>query len=294
MTIASGGGRDVSVLQGGRRVAPTHPVGAHTMQEIIPHYLALGIDRFAYAGHGCLKASLTTAALVRAPDSSWRHFITMYAVVTVARTMPVDKKAQLLGRFNTDMGDYKFPRGHSTWILTNEGVVEELQSYRDFEFNIYRFWAADLTLGELLARCQRSAPQLDSAIVGARRHKLGEFKVSFSALPAGVARLLGACKDTFVKLVRRPDGTAYQQTTPDNYVLTIRALFAFRILRSRNDLIRKDANRVREEVRRHPEARRLRSSRGSRGRQGEHMLRERLALRRFRAWLQEHRRRGGA
>ena len=94
VTIASGGGRDVTVLQGGRRVAPTHPVGAHTMQEIIPHYLALGIDRFAYAGHGCLKASLTTAALVRAPDRSWRHFITMYAVVTVARTMQVDKTLQ--------------------------------------------------------------------------------------------------------------------------------------------------------------------------------------------------------
>ena len=30
--------------------------------------------------------------------------------------------AQLLGRFNTDMGDYRFPRRHKTWLLTNEGV----------------------------------------------------------------------------------------------------------------------------------------------------------------------------
>ena len=54
----------------------------------------------------------------------------------VRAAMTIDRVAQLMGRFNTDMGDYRFPRRHNTWLLTNEGVVPKLQSYRDFEANV--------------------------------------------------------------------------------------------------------------------------------------------------------------
>ena len=51
-------GWDVTVMLRGRQIDPTHPIGAKTMQEIIPHYVDMyGIDRFAYMGQGCLKAA---------------------------------------------------------------------------------------------------------------------------------------------------------------------------------------------------------------------------------------------
>ena len=174
VTIAAGIGFDVTVVQNGRRLprqAHTHDPAAKTMQEIIPHYHALGIDRFAYMGHGCLKASVTTAC--RLPE---HHYITMYAVVATSRAMTIDRIAQLLGRFNTDMGDFRFPRRHNTWLLTNEGVVTHLQSYRNFELNVYRHWRPARTLGRILARCQRGAPELSEATVGARKRPFGEME----------------------------------------------------------------------------------------------------------------------
>ena len=83
VTIASPIGWNVRVVFNGREVTPSHDASFKTMQNIIPHYLALGIDRFAYMGHGCLKAALTTATLV-----GGRHCLTMYAVVTISKGAP--------------------------------------------------------------------------------------------------------------------------------------------------------------------------------------------------------------
>jgi len=74
---------------------------SQSIQQIIAHYHKLGINRFAYLGARCLKASLTTATL-----TADAHFITMYVLCMPSGRAKLDQMTQLFGRANTDMGDY--------------------------------------------------------------------------------------------------------------------------------------------------------------------------------------------